>query len=267
MLFSSSYGWYSISVQKKGPFSTSTASFRKVIWPYCHWRHHPKIFKPTHCSKPIWYFLWSDPSHSHCSPRQIRLTPRALKCNPTLFLWSLLLSAGYLRLLPLLVLSWIILTSVSVLLFAILLVVLCTSLQSLIRIFPTASCAIWVTWPALIFPFLKPFIWQCATSFITPIYPSCTPFKPMKHSSAALQTHWSHGFAKYLSSDFGDGLVSFADTDFARDIRSCRSAFPPIFSFSMVPLSIGVTRSNLLLVCTLVVLNCILSTGLASNAI
>ncbi len=47
--------------------------------------------------------------------------------------------------------------------------------------------------------------------------------KKMKSTAAALQTHWKHGFAEFLSSDFGDGLASFADADFARDLRSRRS--------------------------------------------
>jgi hypothetical protein len=59
--------------------------------------------------------------------------------------------------------------------------------------------------------------------FHHPHLPIMYPSKPMKTSSAALQTHWKHGFAEYLSSDFGDGLVSFADADFARDLRSRRS--------------------------------------------
>jgi len=46
----------------------------------------------------------------------------------------------------------------------------------------------------------------------------------MKQSSATLQTHWKHGFAEYISSDFGDGLTTFADADFAHDLRSRRSA-------------------------------------------
>jgi hypothetical protein len=48
--------------------------------------------------------------------------------------------------------------------------------------------------------------------------------KKMKHTAAALHTHWSHGFAEYLSSDFGDGLTTFANADFAHDVHSHQSA-------------------------------------------
>jgi len=47
--------------------------------------------------------------------------------------------------------------------------------------------------------------------------------KKMKSTAAALHTHWSCGFAEYLSSDFDDGLTSFADADFATDLCSRHS--------------------------------------------
>jgi hypothetical protein len=42
----------------------------------------------------------------------------------------------------------------------------------------------------------------------------------MKSAAAAFQTHWKHGFAEYLSSNFGDKLTFFADADFAHDLHS-----------------------------------------------
>jgi hypothetical protein len=59
--------------------------------------------------------------------------------------------------------------------------------------------------------------------FHHPHLPIMHSSKKMKSTATALQTHWKHGFAEYLSSDFGDGLTSFADADFARDLRSRRS--------------------------------------------
>jgi len=49
------------------------------------------------------------------------------------------------------------------------------------------------------------------------------PSKPSKHYNSSLQTHWKTGFAEYLPGDYGDSLVSFADADFARCLRSRRS--------------------------------------------
>ncbi len=56
-----------------------------------------------------------------------------------------------------------------------------------------------------------------------PHLPITYPSKPMKHSSGAFQAHWKHGFAQYISSDFGDGLTTFADANFTRDLHSRRS--------------------------------------------
>jgi hypothetical protein len=49
------------------------------------------------------------------------------------------------------------------------------------------------------------------------------PSKLAKQSPLYLQTHWQTGFAEYLPGDYGDGLASFADADFARCLRSRRS--------------------------------------------
>jgi hypothetical protein len=94
-----------------------------------------------------------------------------------------------------------------------------------------------------------------------PHLPIMYPSKPMKQSSATLQTHWKHGFAEYISSDFGDGLTTFADADFAHDLRSRRSAFSMALRF------IGVARNNPLPAYILAGLNSILSTMPASNVI
>jgi hypothetical protein len=59
--------------------------------------------------------------------------------------------------------------------------------------------------------------------FHHPHLPIMYSSKKIKSTAAALQTHWQRGFAEYLSSDFGDGLASFADADFARDLCSRRS--------------------------------------------
>jgi len=49
------------------------------------------------------------------------------------------------------------------------------------------------------------------------------PSRPYKTSSKTLQTHWTTGFAEYLPGDYGNGLATFADADFARCLRSRRS--------------------------------------------
>jgi hypothetical protein len=54
--------------------------------------------------------------------------------------------------------------------------------------------------------------------------------KNMKTTAAALHTHWCRGFAEYLGSDFGDGLMTFADADFARDLLPAIQ-FLPTFNF------------------------------------
>jgi hypothetical protein len=45
--------------------------------------------------------------------------------------------------------------------------------------------------------------------------PIMYPSKPYKYSSNSLQTLWHTGFAEYLPGDYGDGLATFADADFA----------------------------------------------------
>jgi hypothetical protein len=59
--------------------------------------------------------------------------------------------------------------------------------------------------------------------FHHPHIPIMYSSKPMKCSGAALQMHWTRGFAEYLPGDFGDGLATFADADHARCLRSRRS--------------------------------------------
>ncbi len=56
-----------------------------------------------------------------------------------------------------------------------------------------------------------------------PHLPIMYPSRPYKTSSKTLQTHWTTGFAEYLPGDYGDGLATFADADFARCLRSRRS--------------------------------------------
>jgi hypothetical protein len=56
-----------------------------------------------------------------------------------------------------------------------------------------------------------------------PHLPIMYPSKPSKSSDSALSTFWAKGHAEYLTSDYGDGLVTFIDADHARCLRSCRS--------------------------------------------
>jgi hypothetical protein len=56
-----------------------------------------------------------------------------------------------------------------------------------------------------------------------PHLPIMYPSKTYKSSGKSLQTHWRTGFAEYLPGDYGDGLATFADADFARCLRTRRS--------------------------------------------
>jgi hypothetical protein len=56
-----------------------------------------------------------------------------------------------------------------------------------------------------------------------PHLPIMYPSKLYKSGSKSLQTHWKTGFAEYLPGDYGDGLATFADADFARCLRTRRS--------------------------------------------
>jgi hypothetical protein len=56
-----------------------------------------------------------------------------------------------------------------------------------------------------------------------PHLPIMYPNKPYKLSNSSLQTHWHTGFAEFLPADYGDGLATFADADFARCLRTRRS--------------------------------------------
>jgi hypothetical protein len=55
------------------------------------------------------------------------------------------------------------------------------------------------------------------------------PHLPIMYSSkqssptTSIQTHWKTGFAEYLPGDYGDGLATFADADFARCLRTRQS--------------------------------------------
>jgi hypothetical protein len=47
---------------------------------------------------------------------------------------------------------------------------------------------------------------------------------PPKHlNKKALALHWEKCTAEFLPPEYGTVLVSTADTDYARDIRDCRS--------------------------------------------
>jgi hypothetical protein len=48
-----------------------------------------------------------------------------------------------------------------------------------------------------------------------PHLPIKYPSKHYKSCGKSLQTHWKTGFAEYLPGDYGDGLATFADADFA----------------------------------------------------
>jgi len=56
-----------------------------------------------------------------------------------------------------------------------------------------------------------------------PHLPIMYPSQSSKGSVRVLQTHWGTGCAEYLPGDYGDGLASFADADFARCLRTRRS--------------------------------------------
>jgi hypothetical protein len=51
--------------------------------------------------------------------------------------------------------------------------------------------------------------------FHHPQLPIMYSSKPYKSGGKPLQTHWKNGFAEYLPGDYGDGLATFADVDFA----------------------------------------------------
>jgi hypothetical protein len=56
-----------------------------------------------------------------------------------------------------------------------------------------------------------------------PHLPIMYPSKNYKSGGKSLQTHWKTGFAEFLPGDYGDGLATFADADFARCLRTRRS--------------------------------------------
>ena len=47
------------------------------------------------------------------------------------------------------------------------------------------------------------------------------PSKEMKKGGNVLVMHWATGQTEYLSSEFGDSLVNFADTNHAHDLHDC----------------------------------------------
>jgi hypothetical protein len=49
------------------------------------------------------------------------------------------------------------------------------------------------------------------------------PSKIYKSGGKSLQTNWKTGFAEYLPGDYGDGLATFADADFARCLQTHHS--------------------------------------------
>jgi hypothetical protein len=53
-----------------------------------------------------------------------------------------------------------------------------------------------------------------------PHLPIMYPAKPTKSHEHALSTFWAKGHAKYLTSDYGDGLVTFTDADHARCLQT-----------------------------------------------
>jgi len=56
-----------------------------------------------------------------------------------------------------------------------------------------------------------------------PHLPIMDPSRPYTTTTKTLQTHWKTGFAEYLPGDYGDGLATFADADFARCLKTRRS--------------------------------------------
>jgi len=48
-----------------------------------------------------------------------------------------------------------------------------------------------------------------------PHLPIMYPSKQYKSSGKSLQTHWKTGFVEYLPGDYGEGLATYADADFA----------------------------------------------------
>ena len=52
---------------------------------------------------------------------------------------------------------------------------------------------------------------------------SMYPSKELKKGDDNIITYWTKGQAEYLPSEFGDGLVNFADAGHARDLFDCRS--------------------------------------------
>jgi hypothetical protein len=47
--------------------------------------------------------------------------------------------------------------------------------------------------------------------------------KPLIFTSASLHTDWHMGYVEYLRGDYGDGLATFTDADFALCLWSRRS--------------------------------------------
>jgi hypothetical protein len=49
------------------------------------------------------------------------------------------------------------------------------------------------------------------------------PSKQYKSSGKSLQTHWKTGFVEYLPGDYGEGLATYADANFAHCLYTCNS--------------------------------------------
>jgi hypothetical protein len=56
-----------------------------------------------------------------------------------------------------------------------------------------------------------------------PHIPIIYPSKPSNAGGNALSTFWDKSHAKYLTSNYGDGLVTFTDADHAHCLHSCPS--------------------------------------------
>jgi len=81
--------------------------------------------------------------------------------------------------------------------------------------------------------------------FHHPHLPIMYPSKPYKSSGKSLQTHWHTGFAEYLPGDYGDGLVTFADADFACCLRTRRSVSAHFILLNGVLVSWGCKKQPL----------------------
>ena len=80
-----------------------------------------------------------------------------------------------------------------------------------------------------IFDALHLYMWYLYHHKHLPIMYTC---KPVKQGGPVLYTFWKNGQAEYLSADYGDELATFADNDYARCLRSCRSVSAYVILFN-----------------------------------